>query len=199
MRFLLVVAVSLLIIGCGDSGQSVSTGSEKNGQSESNNLGLDGNYSFSPQSAVVEWRIEEFSEEVAEMRTAIELGIEIPERARVGLEMMGITKDSSLVSLEEQSEIIRKRAIEETLDDVLAEIEIKDNVFEYKYISAGRTLKSGYGVHTRPCTIEAVGTPKGVVCKKEGYDDVVGSVEVNGSELTINLDGELQATYIKTE
>ena len=32
MRFLLLIAVSLLIIGCGESGQSVSTKKKKNGQ-----------------------------------------------------------------------------------------------------------------------------------------------------------------------
>lgn len=199
MRFLLLIAVSLLLIGCGESGQTASSESENNGQSESNSLGLDGNYLLSQQSAVVVWRIEQFSEQIAEMRTAIESGVELPADARQALEKMGITKDSSLVSLEEQSEIIKNRAVEETLDDLLAEIEIKDNVFKYKYIRAGSSLSRGYGVGTRSCTLEAVGTPKGLACKLDGYDDVVGSVEVNDSELTINLDGQLQAMYIKTE
>lgn len=184
MRFWLVVAVSVLVMGCGQS--------EKTSETD-----LDGDYTLSETSEVVTVETNDLLKDMSEILKMVEAGESLDRSTQVALENYGFVTNGVLTITDVDSEEARNIATRAVIAELsegtyqVTTLRIRGGKFSY---SAKTSSSSGV---PRICEINEVGVYEGLVCPREGFDNLTGIIEETATGVTVSLTGYLSAEYVK--
>lgn len=185
MRYLLAVVVSVLAMGCSEA--------EKMPETDR----LDGDYTLSETSEVVTLETNKLLKDMSEILEMVEAGESLDRRTRDFLENYGFVINGLFVTTDVNSEEARNIANRAVI------AELSEGTYQVATLSI-RKGKFSYSAQTgsssevpRICEINEVGVYEGLVCPREGFDNLSGIIEETATGVKVSLNGYLSTEYVR--